>query len=321
MTQESAAQLEREAEAARSRMVETASALQNKLSPGQLVDELGSYFKNSDGSMALENLKTQVRDNPLPLALIGTGLAWLFMGGGPSTSRFTGHDAENGSAQAASSGEVWRHASGLPQRGTSAGYSGQSQTSMKDKASAAAGAASRAAGSVTGKMSSAYASAEGGAANAAHRLADSGQQASRAAMHAGTRAQKMFSDTLDREPLILGAIGVAIGAAIGAMLPRTRLEEEYVQPYEERMRKDLADTVKESLDSAKDAASQAYRAGKEEVDRQKSTEANTSEENRAASGSMRTSAWTSETTRPAPESPKTAQESAKPNTTPGKDIL
>jgi len=70
MTQESAAQLEREAEAARSRMVETASALQNKLSPGQLVDELGSYFKNSDGSMALENLKTQVRDNPLPLALI-----------------------------------------------------------------------------------------------------------------------------------------------------------------------------------------------------------------------------------------------------------
>ena len=92
MSDQSAASLEREANAVRTQVADTAEKLRDKMTPGQMIDEVADYFRNSDGSLALGNLKTQVRDNPLPLALVGAGLAWLFLGGGP-TSRDIGETA------------------------------------------------------------------------------------------------------------------------------------------------------------------------------------------------------------------------------------
>jgi hypothetical protein len=34
----------------------------------------------------MSNFGTQVRNNPLPLAIVGAGLAWLAFGSGPNTS-------------------------------------------------------------------------------------------------------------------------------------------------------------------------------------------------------------------------------------------
>ena len=75
MSDQSAASLEREANAVRTQVADTAEKLRDKMTPGQMIDEVADYFRNSDGSLALGNLKTQVRDNPLPLALVGAGLA------------------------------------------------------------------------------------------------------------------------------------------------------------------------------------------------------------------------------------------------------
>jgi hypothetical protein len=89
---ESTSSLEREAEETRARIADTAETLRAKMTPGQMVDEVASIFRGSDGETALVNLKNQVRDNPLPLALVGAGLAWLALGKGTSISTASARD-------------------------------------------------------------------------------------------------------------------------------------------------------------------------------------------------------------------------------------
>jgi len=72
----SAAQLQREVEAQRSKVESTIDEIQAKLSPGQLVDELLAYTKGGGGEF-VSTLQRQVTANPLPVALLGVSLAWL----------------------------------------------------------------------------------------------------------------------------------------------------------------------------------------------------------------------------------------------------
>src|SRR5690606_29058172 len=87
MTDRSPSELEREAEQVRAEISETTRQLRDKMSPGQLMDEALGYFKEGDAQRFLTNLKDQVRDNPLALALIGGGVAWLMSGSGTTHSR------------------------------------------------------------------------------------------------------------------------------------------------------------------------------------------------------------------------------------------
>jgi hypothetical protein len=69
--------IERDLEDTRSRLDATIDALQQKLSPGQMVDQAVTYFKEGGGVEFTNNLGRTVRDNPLPVLLIGAGVAWL----------------------------------------------------------------------------------------------------------------------------------------------------------------------------------------------------------------------------------------------------
>jgi len=71
------AELEMEVEEQRSRLENRVSEIQERLSPGQLVDELLNYVKSSGGGDFVANLGRNVSANPLPIALTGIGLAWL----------------------------------------------------------------------------------------------------------------------------------------------------------------------------------------------------------------------------------------------------
>jgi hypothetical protein len=71
--------IERDLEQTRERLDATISALQEKLSPGQLLDQALDYAKHSGGTEFGRNLGRNVRDHPLPVALVGIGLSWLMM--------------------------------------------------------------------------------------------------------------------------------------------------------------------------------------------------------------------------------------------------
>jgi ElaB/YqjD/DUF883 family membrane-anchored ribosome-binding protein len=76
------AQLEREAEQTRSQLAQTLDELRERITPGQLVDQAVDYAKDSGGGLFVRNLGRQATDNPLPVALIGAGVAWLMLSNG-----------------------------------------------------------------------------------------------------------------------------------------------------------------------------------------------------------------------------------------------
>src|SRR5262245_57388983 len=58
---------------------ETLSALENRLTPGQLMDQGMDYLRGSGARRYMQRLGESVQQDPIPLALVGVGLAWLMM--------------------------------------------------------------------------------------------------------------------------------------------------------------------------------------------------------------------------------------------------
>jgi hypothetical protein len=75
MTQTSE-QLEREAEIARNNLASDLDELRHRMTPGQLVDEVAVYARDTPVAEFGRNLLRDLRENPLPLLLIGAGIAW-----------------------------------------------------------------------------------------------------------------------------------------------------------------------------------------------------------------------------------------------------
>jgi hypothetical protein len=82
--------LEREAEQTRAQLEQTLGELRARMSPGQLFDQATGYFRNSSGRAYLHNLRDEVVHNPVPITLIGAGIAWLAISG--AMTRRAGHD-------------------------------------------------------------------------------------------------------------------------------------------------------------------------------------------------------------------------------------
>ena len=72
-------QLERQSEQNRAEVELTLEELRARLTPGQIIDEVLSYAKDG-GAHFMSNLGRQVTSNPLPVTLIGAGLAWFLFG-------------------------------------------------------------------------------------------------------------------------------------------------------------------------------------------------------------------------------------------------
>lgn len=61
----------------RGEMDRTLTAIEHRLTPGQLVDQGLDYLRHSGANEFVQNLGGTAKQNPLPLALVGVGLAWL----------------------------------------------------------------------------------------------------------------------------------------------------------------------------------------------------------------------------------------------------
>ena len=66
-----------EIEQTRHEMDSTLTAIEHRLTPGQLVDQGLDYLRHSGANEFVQNLGGQVKNNPLPVALVGIGVAWL----------------------------------------------------------------------------------------------------------------------------------------------------------------------------------------------------------------------------------------------------
>jgi hypothetical protein len=88
-----------------------------------------------------------------------------------------------------------------------------------------------------------------------------------------TRAQSSLADLLERQPLLLGAIGLAVGASVAGAFRASDLENEWVGVYSDSVKEDLneragavSQSVREAADTLKDEIKDA---GTETFDRVK----------------------------------------------------
>lgn len=277
MNGKSSAELEQEAENVRARVQKTAEDIRDRMTPGQLIDDAMHYFRHSDSALAFGNLKNQMRDNPLALALVGTGLVWLMTGSGPSG----GGARLRGDGSAWRSGEDWEtewERFSSTEAGTFAGetapsgWDGGDGRSMTDRAGDMASRAGDMAGRAGDTLRDSVHGAQSSASNFAHGVGDTMSRTGRSAAHAGRsaqhqmeaaagRASRTFSDLLEREPLVIGAIGMAVGAAIGAMLPSTRFEDEHFGRSRDHLKDQAEDMLHQTAEDAKEVARETYAAG------------------------------------------------------------
>jgi ElaB/YqjD/DUF883 family membrane-anchored ribosome-binding protein len=61
----------------RHEMDRTLSAIEHRLTPGQLVDQGLDYLRHSGANEFVQNLSGTAKQNPMPVALVSIGLAWL----------------------------------------------------------------------------------------------------------------------------------------------------------------------------------------------------------------------------------------------------
>jgi hypothetical protein len=155
----------------------------------------------------VHDLGNAVKQNPLSAALIGMGMVWLFA----SRSQASGGTRSiRGVADAAQ--DVWRGASSNLQSTSEGVQSGISSVSsaVRDRAQSAS--------NVVGEAGSEF------AATVTDRAGEIPEFLGSAFDEARTNLSEMFR----RQPLALGAVGLAIGAAVAASLPTTEAESEYL---------------------------------------------------------------------------------------------
>ena len=85
---------------------------------------------------------------------------------------------------------------------------------------------------------------------------------SRAVSYAG----ETVYDTFQRNPLLMGALGITLGGVIGLMLPATRREDEALGPTRDRVRDDLYDRAGDLADRASVVADEVVDSGRRAVD-------------------------------------------------------
>ena len=226
----------------------------------------------------VNSLGDAVRENPVSAALIGMGVLWLFMGGS-NTSLFGGdgrksifRTAARGAERAG--GALRDTASGVGSSVKAAAEQAAETTSewagTARKASEALGeSASRTAGQAVDAVASAYDASTNAASRAAETISSATTTAARAVQETGTKwgsaAQQNLADLFERQPLLLGAVGLAIGAGIAASIPTTEVEKKAMGEASDHVRDavtEKAAQVKEMADAAlHEAKAQGLTAG------------------------------------------------------------
>jgi hypothetical protein len=200
------------------------------------------------GSDFIQDLGDAVRKNPLPAALIGMGVLWLFAGSRPAES--VGDFARS---------------SGLDRIPDAAGYAADAARSTLRSGTDAVGE----------RVASAKDVVKDGVVDALDSTRYGREYADTASEYVtsipGSSAEifdavrSNLTDLFKAQPLALGAIGMAIGAGIAAALPATEIEADYLGETSDTVRKNAVQFAAEQTNRVTTVAEAVVNAVKEEA--------------------------------------------------------
>jgi hypothetical protein len=213
-------QLERETETCRDQLADTLDELRARMTPGEVVDQLVDYAKDTTGGLFIENLKQQVANNPLPVALMGAGFAWLMLGKGVNASRKSaGAFADRGrgwlsnSADAAAAGRR-EAANRLSEAGTRASEAASAAVAGgREHLHAGRAAISETAADAASQAKETISDATAQVKDAASRVKDTTMHLKDAATAAGAAFGDTVSTTYDRTATGAGRAATAVAGS------------------------------------------------------------------------------------------------------------
>lgn len=258
--------IRRDIRGTRAEMDETVDAIERKLTPGSLLDEVLDRFRGPDGgglSDMASGIGDTVRRHPVPLALMGLGLGWMAierMTGSSTTPRRGASDEERYDTW--HSGE---EGDGDEENGTleRVKEGAASATGSVKKAVSSAGEAVGKAGSAVGKAGSAGREAGSRATEMGRHAAEASRQATRKAREGSRRARRGVASFAREQPLAAGAVSFGVGLAAGLIVPSTRWEEETMGETAEEMRAAAGQAVRETTSEAREVVGEAAREARE----------------------------------------------------------
>lgn len=213
----------------------------------------------------LDNLKEAVRENPLSAALIGGGALWLLIGderlknAAASTSAAPAPLADIGADLRSSVTKITNSPPTAPEIDHALQPGGHR---LREATSAASEAASGAANAIKDRLGEGVTYARESFSKATEALPPKETMA---------KVQSSLSDLLERQPLVLGAIGLAVGVAVASAFTASDLENEWVGEVSDRVKEDLkarAGAVSQSAREASDTLkAELGDIGSEAVDR------------------------------------------------------
>lgn len=243
-------------EETRSRMTGTVDEIGDRLDPANIVDDAKQTVRDATvgkvemmtdqatqamgdarqtAQQAGGSLVETIRRNPVPAALVGVGVAWLWMHRAPAQM---GWSSGGGRYRAGSyDGEPYGG------RGYAGGEAGWSNGGTRS--------------SMTGRMGDMAGDLGDRASDAADQVRDSAEDLRWKAQDVAGRTTSQAQDSIagavestsrliEQNPLAAGAVAVAVGAAIGMALPPTRQEREV-----------LGSTSQQLLDKAEGTATRS----------------------------------------------------------------
>ena len=250
------ATLEREIDQTRANMDRTLGALERKFSPGQLLDQAMEFARENGGEFA-NNLGRSVKENPLPALLTAVGIAWMVSSGNrPRSSVADAYDDR----YARNDFNTLEFDDAGDDDDPADEKEGLTEKAQRLKASA------------EGTLSEAGQRVKSAAERARQKLAGTKQTVSAGLRRtSGTaqvprqRVREGFNSLLTEQPLLLGALGIAVGAAIGAALPATEQEDRLFGPARDKALSEVKQRGAESYEQVREKVNAVGEEAKQSI--------------------------------------------------------
>ena len=286
------AEIERDLDQTRNRLGSHLDALQDRLSPGQVLDDLMAYFKGSEGGAVGGALLQNIRTNPMPAAITGIGLAWLMAttsrnGAAPAPdTRFSHYGRDDHAMTATRVREAEQGVTRLDDdtdltyserldtaRGQAMGLARHTQETAESFGQRVRDALSGVQDTISQTAQNLRDSATGTASAVGDRMGAMGSSAQDALRGAASTASNamsqtglmsgQFSKTIAESPVALGALGLAAGALLGALLPRTQQEDALFGGAAGQLREAATNLGRQAVESGQNVAKSVADKAKE----------------------------------------------------------
>ena len=246
-----------EIERTRADMSETVDAIQNKLSPRNLKEQAKEQAKDTAKGAGSTIMET-IRENPLPAALTGIGLGWLFVSARRSSSSSSEQEARYRGDRAYDYPPTYDRVP--PEYDYQPGY--------EERASSGPATAQEALERVQGRVGETASQAQARDGQAASQAQDRVSQLGSRAQERARRAGSGFQRMLQENPLTVGALAVGVGAAVGLAVPQTSQEHEAMGEARDSLVEKAQEKAQEAQQRVQRVAEEAQSAAKEEAQNQ-----------------------------------------------------